>query len=139
MERLIKQVFSDVYNGTLTTNEAGKILHVYCNGKGLNPALEMPVTMLMLSEVGRKKLQSYETFQTHLSWLMAKVSAQAITIDMATSHFWTYINKLDEERLEKNYKIKEKEEKRLKSYFRMISCPTCGLQGKMAGGYQDIN
>ncbi len=84
---LIEKLFSDVYQGQLTTREAGRVLHALCNLRGLNPTIESPVTLLMTTEQGRKSLHEYETFFTQMNWLMAKLSAQIIPIEIAIEQF----------------------------------------------------
>jgi len=91
---LIKKLFSDVYCGELTAREAGKALHAFCNQEGLNPTIELPVTLLMMTEGGRKRLHEYESFLMKMNWLMAKLSAKIIPIENAVEEFTTHFDDL---------------------------------------------
>ncbi len=114
---LIEKLFSDVYQGELTSRDAGKLLHALCNVRGLNPAIESPITMLMTTEQGRRRLQEYETFLTQMNWLMAKLSAQIIPIENAIEQFTFYMDDLTEEMLSN--------EADLHTFYTGIACPMC--------------
>ena len=89
---MIEKLFSDVYRGELTTRDAGRLLHAFCNLKGWNPAIELPITMLMTTEEGRVRLHEYESFFTQMNWVLAKLSAQMIPIENAIEEFTVYID-----------------------------------------------
>lgn len=53
----------------------------------MNPAVEEPITMLMMSDEGRDKLQAYEDFIMNLNWVMAKLAARELNTDEAYEEF----------------------------------------------------
>ncbi len=92
----------------------------------------------MISEQGRRQLQDYETFLMNVNWLMAKLAAQTVSLELAIEEFMTCIADLNEEMFVGRTKEEMKQVNDLDNYFREICCPTCGLYGKSGGGYQDI-
>lgn len=136
---MIRQIFLDVYQGKISTREAGGLIHIYCNAQKLNPAIETPITILMTTEAGRDQIQGYESFLMNISWLMAKLSAHAVAIDEALEQFFTSVADLNE-KMFKGYSFKKsKQENDPDNYFREMSCPTCGMYGRHFGDYQDFN
>ena len=83
MQRPLKQLFSSIQTGLLSTLEAHKYLHALCTEMRLNPTLEEPVTLLMMTQPGQNKLERYENFITNTNWLFAKVAAEHISIEEA--------------------------------------------------------
>ena len=91
---VVKRVFSHVYGGGLSTVQAQKLIHLFCTSRGLNPALEAPITTLMLTQAGQENLQVYEEFLMKLSWIMAKLAAKEVSIQDAVINFNENIKKL---------------------------------------------
>ena len=84
---MVEKVFRDLFVGEISEIEAVKRLHHVCNAKGLNPSVEFPITMLLLTENGQERLKLYEEFIMESNWLLAKVSAHQITIAGAVATF----------------------------------------------------
>lgn len=91
----VRAIFHDVFHGTLRSHDAGRLLHLLCNKKGLNPAIEEPITMLMMSPEGRDKLQAYEEFIMNLNWVMAKLAAQELNTEEAYEEFLMEVEELN--------------------------------------------
>jgi len=87
MFSFIQAVFEDLYRGETTSYEGQGWIHRFCNQKGLNPAVETPIFVLLMTKEGQEEILRYEEFMKNLNWLMAKLSAQAITVDEATKNF----------------------------------------------------
>jgi len=85
--QLVENVFSELFRGEISAMEAGKRLHHVCNAKGINPAVELPITMLMMTHGGQARLKLYEEFIMQANWLVAKVSAHEISIASAVAAF----------------------------------------------------
>lgn len=83
----VQTVFQEVFLGRLQAWEASILLHRVCNQKRMNPSVEKPITMLMLTENGRRQLQFYEDFIMKLNWLVAKLAVQAVAIEEALQQF----------------------------------------------------
>lgn len=83
----VQTVFQEVFFGRLHAWEASILVHQLCNQNKMNPAIEKPITMLMLTEKGRKQLQFYEDFIMKLNWLVAKLAVQAVEIEEAVDEF----------------------------------------------------
>lgn len=83
----VQTVFREVFIGKLQAWEASILLHQFCNQKKMNPAVEKPITMLMLTETGRRQLEFYEDFIMRLNWLVAKLAVQAMDIEEALEEF----------------------------------------------------
>lgn len=100
--QLIEKVFSDLVLGEITTMEAGKRLHQVCNQRGLNPAVELPITMLMLTASGQMRLKLYEEFIMQANWLVAKVSAEEMSIASAVTAFVEELEEITKQMLKGN-------------------------------------
>ena len=94
---IIRRTFASVYEGAMTPMHAQKILHLYCNTKGFNPAYDTPITMLMITNDGQKKLREYEEFLMETNWLIAKLSARDIKEEQALDVFFTSIERFEKE------------------------------------------
>ncbi len=99
---MVEKVFNDLFHGEISELEAGKRLHHVCNEKGVNPAVELPITMLLLTENGQERLKLYEEFIMGSNWLVAKVSAHQITIGAAVSTFVNELEKITKQMLKGN-------------------------------------
>lgn len=102
MGQMVEKVFRDLFHGEISEMEAGKRLHHVCNKKGVNPAIELPITMLMLTQTGQKRLKLYEEFIMGANWLVAKVSAHEITIASAANAFADELEKITKQMLKGN-------------------------------------
>ena len=91
---MVENVFRELFHGEISTMEAGKKLHQVCNEKGINPAVELPITMLMLTRAGQTKLKLYEEFIMQANWLVAKVSAHEVSIAGAVETFVDELEKI---------------------------------------------
>lgn len=87
IQEAVRSLFQDVFHGTMLSHDAGRMLHLLCNKRGLNPAVEEPITMLMMSDEGRDKLQAYEDFIMNLNWVMAKLAARELNMEEAYEEF----------------------------------------------------
>ena len=99
---MVEKVFQDLRCGEISEIEAGRRLHHVCNERGINPAVELPITMLMLTENGQERLKLYEEFIMEANWLVAKVSAHQITIGAAVSAFVHDLEKITKQMLNGN-------------------------------------
>lgn len=99
---IVEKVFRDLFHGEITEVEAGKRLHHVCNERRVNPSVELPITMLVLTENGQERLKLYEEFIMGSNWLVAKVSAHQITIAGATSVFIESLEKITKQMLKGN-------------------------------------
>ncbi len=122
MQHPLKQLFSSIRTGVLSTLEAHKYLHALCTKMRLNPTLEAPVTMLMMTQGGQSKLEQYENFIMNTNWLFAKVAAEHISIEEAIIQA--------ESAMEKLIPFEDKSE----NFFE--GCPCCGdgFKGVFLGG-----
>ena len=120
---LIRKVFSDAYFGRISSLQAGQIIHLFCNEEGLNPAIKAPVTILMTTEKGKFQLSLYESFLTQMNWIIAKLSAQLITVDLAVDEFYLGIEHLHHEMKgqDENHGIE------YQSYLKIQPCPVCSF------------
>lgn len=84
---MIREIFEDVYVGNLGSFNGTLMLHQYLTNQNLNPAVEMPLSFLMLSSGGRDKVKAYESLLQKVNWLMAKVGSKMMHPDLATLEF----------------------------------------------------
>ena len=91
---MVEQVFQDLFDGEIRATEAVTRLHHVCNQIGINPAVELPITMLMLTKGGQNRLKLYEEFIMQANWLVAKVSAREISISRAVDTFVIELEKI---------------------------------------------
>ncbi len=131
MFSFIQAVFQDVYVGETTSYEGQGWIHRFCNQKGLNPAVESPISLLLMTKEGQEEIVRYEEFIKNLNWLMAKLSAQVITVDEATKNFQSEFSSLAASKktsvcevLEKRWEQQEAV-KRYNAYFSCSSCQPC--------------
>lgn len=124
---MIKQLFADVYCGILTTRQAKRVVHAFCNARGLNPAIREPLTLLMDSEQGREKLKQYETFLTTVGWLMAKLAVQMVAIEGAVDQFMERLSILEMAAANGDCLVELNE---VTKYVESFICPICGWQNK---------
>ena len=91
---MVERVFQDLFDGEIREGEAVTKLHKMCNQIGVNPAVESPITMLMVTKCGQKRLKLYEEFIMQANWLVAKVSAREIPIARAVDTFVIELEKI---------------------------------------------
>jgi hypothetical protein len=131
MFSFIEAIFQDLYVGETTSYEGQNWIHRFCNQKGLNPAVEAPISVLLMTKEGQEEIVRYEEFIKNLNWLMAKLSAQAITVDEATKNFQREFFTLAERKkisicevLEKRWEKQDVAQK-YDVYFSCSSCQPC--------------
>ena len=100
MNSFVHSIFRDVYSGEIRSTEAMKIIHMFCDSKNLNPAINLSVSSLNINDEGREKLKYYEEFIHSINWLVAKLSAKAILIDDAYEDFLDELEILDTNNLD---------------------------------------
>lgn len=87
-------LLEQVYFGIVNTAEAQKALHRHLTQIGLNPAVDEPLSQLMLYQKGRDRLTHYETFMNHVNWLLAAVAAKEVAVEHAQSSLESEMQKL---------------------------------------------
>ena len=113
--RAVNSVFEAVFKGKIHAVEAQITLHNYCNHRGMNPAVELPITMLMMTESGRARLASYENLIMKINWLIARVGAKEMDVDEAVGEFKGELNTWEEREFVRSERV----------------CPLCNVTQKM--------